>query len=180
MVEKVCIKDIIKAGREQKLLNAVDKFSCQDEEVEKFLKQKALDFDRRNKSRTYLLIDSEAEDEIVIFGYYTLTMKSLPFEFGISKSTIKKIDGFRSDVNSTEAILIGQLGKDYKHNKINGKTILDYILDDVYKAQTIIGGRIVFLECLNIEKIVDFYKQNGFVILQNSSDGNYLQMIRFL
>ena len=86
MVEKICIKDIVATGREQKLLNAFGKFTCQDKDVEKFLKEKALDFDKRNKSRTYLIINAETDDEIVILGYYTITMKNLPFSGTVSKS----------------------------------------------------------------------------------------------
>jgi len=178
MVGKVSLKEIIGTEDEIDFKEAIKCFECQDKDVEKFLKEKAFDFERRNKSRTYLLINPESE-EIEILGYYTLTMKSLPFETGTSKSAIKKIDGFRSDVSSTEAVLIGQIGKDFKHKeKISGKSIIDHAIDDVYKVQKIIGGRVVFLECFDIEKIVKFYKENDFVFLQKS--GEYLQMIRQL
>ena len=120
MVEKIRIKDLISAGREEKLLDAFSRFSCQDKDVEKFLKEKALDFDKRNKSRTYLLIDGDKDEEIIIMGYYTLTLKSLKYNANLSKSKVKKIDGFRSDVIETESVLIGQLGKDYIYrNKIS-------------------------------------------------------------
>ena len=108
-------------------------------------------------------------------------MKSMLFGVGISKSAVKKIDGFRSDVSATEAVLIGQLGKNYNcGHKIDGKTIIDYALDDVYRVQNIIGGRVVFLECGNNEKIVKFYENNGFIFLQNNFKNDYLQMIRYL
>ena len=106
-------------------------------------------------------------------------MKNLPFGAGASKSAVKKIDGFRSDADSTETILIGQLGKDYNlRDKISGTTILCHALDDVYKAQNIVGGRIVFLECSDNDKVAGFYRANGFILLQKS--GDYLQMIRYL
>ena len=179
MVGKVSFKEIIGTEEEIDYLQAIKNFTCQDVEVETFLKTKALDFDQRNKSRTYLLIDGGNDNEIVILGYYTLTMKSLPFGAETSKSAKKKIDGFRSDVDSTEAVLIGQLGKNYNYkDKINGKIIIDYALDDIYRTQNIIGGRITFLECQNSEKVIKFYQENGFVFLQDS--GEYLQMIRYL
>ena len=181
MVEKVSLNEIIGTENEPKVLAAIAEFSCQDAEVESFLKEKAIEFDKRSKSRTYLLADGDDDEKIVIWGYYTLTLKSLKFNTGLSNSKVKKIDGFRSDVAETESILIGQLGKDYLHReKISGFEIIEYALDDIYAAHRIVGSRIVFLECASNEKVIRFYRDNGFAHLQNSEDGKYLQMIRFL
>jgi len=181
MVERISVKEIIKKEVEKDFINAVNNFTCQDDEVENFLKTKAFDFDRRHKSRTYLIVDMTETGEIIILAYYSVTMKSLKFSSGLSNSKIKKIDGFRSDVEETEAVLIGQLGKDYNQkDKINGKKIMEYILETVYIAHDAVGGRIVFLECLNNEKVVKFYQNNGFAFLQKSKDGEYMQMIRYL
>jgi hypothetical protein len=146
------------------------------------LKLKAIDFDRRNKSRSYLLIDSDSytnEDKVVILGYYTITIKNMPFTENVSKSMIKRIDGYSNNVNSAEAILIGQLGKDYNHrNEISGSEIIVYVMDTIYSIHNLAGGRIAFLECDDNEKIIKFYQDNGFIILQKS--GEYVQMIRYL
>ncbi|MCL2157953.1 MAG: hypothetical protein FWH48_00940 [Oscillospiraceae bacterium] len=179
MVEKISLKDIAGSQREQKFIEAAMKFVCQDKDVEKFLREKALDFDKRNKSRTYLLVDSEQDEEIVILGYYTITIKNLPFTYAVSKTMVKKIDGYSNNVNSAESILIGQLGKDYNHKEsISGSLVLDHAVNTVYAVHNLAGCRIVFLECSDNEKIVKFYKDNGFVFLQKS--GEYLQMIRYL
>jgi len=177
--ENIPIRKIIGTNQEIKVIEAINKFNCQDKEVEKFLKEKALEFDRRNKSRTYLIVDVENFEEYKILAYFTLTMKSLKLNPVVSKSKIKKMDGFRSDIKETEAVLIGQLGKnqDYK-NQIDGKTILKTAIEIVYASHNLIGGRIVFLECANHEKVVRFYEENGFAFLQES--GEYLQMIRYL
>ena len=53
-------------------------------------------------------------------------------------------------------------------------------IEVVYASSDLIGGRVVFLECFNNEKIVKFYQDNGFLFLQNSDGGEYLQMIRYL
>ena len=181
MVRKVSIKDFIEKGSEEKIREAVKNFNCQDKEVENYLKQQALEFDRRNKSRTYLLIDGDNDEELIIWGYYTLTLKTLNLNENLSKSKIKKIDGFRSDVKTTEAVLIGQLGKNYDYkDKITGLEIIYSVFDAIYEVQKIVGSRIVFLECQNHEKIINFYANNGFVFLQNSSDDMYIQMIRYL
>jgi hypothetical protein len=152
-----------------------------DKEVEDFLKNKAFDFYKRHKSRTYLIIDAERilEGEVLIYGFYTLTIKTLELNEGLSKNTIKRIDGFSKDVMASEAILLGQLGKNLKyHECIAGQSILEDALDTVYMIHDLAGGRIVFLECEEIPKLVDFYTKSGFVPLQKS--GGYLQMIRYL
>ena len=179
MVRRTSLKEIIGTEDEVEFLKAINKFNCQDKEVEKFLKEKALEFDKRNKSRTYLLFENNNSDDITILAYFTLTMKSLKLNPAVSKSKIKKMDGFRSDIKETEAVLIGQLGKnqDYK-NQIDGKTILKTAIEIVYAVHNLIGGRIVFLECANHEKVVKFYEENDFAFLQES--GEYLQMIRYL
>jgi len=176
---KVSLKEIIGTEDEVDYIQAIENFNCQDKDVEKFLKLKALDFDKRNKSRTYLLIDSEQDEEIIILGYYTITIKNLPFTEVVSKSMIKKIDGYSNNVNSAESILIGQLGKNYNYkDKISGSFLLNHAMNTVYAIHNLAGCRVVFLECSDNEKIVKFYQDNGFVFLQKS--GEYLQMIRHL
>jgi len=130
-----------------------------------------------------LIIDREAyvSDKVILLGYYTITIKTLDFGQNLSKSKIKRIGGFTADITSTEAILIGQLGKDYNHNnEIDGKTLINYAIETVYAIHNLAGRRIVFLECSDNEKIVKFYQDNGFIFLQNSGGSDYLQMIRYL
>ena len=179
MVKRTSFKEIVGTEDELDFLRAIEKFNCQDKEVEKFLKEKSLEFDKRNKSRTYLFFIENSSDDIIILAYFTLTMKSLKLNPAVSNSKRKKIDGFRSDIKETEAILIGQLGKDqYYKTQIDGKIILETALGIVNETYNLVGGRIVFLECMNNTKVVKFYEENGFVFLQES--GEYLQMIRYL
>jgi len=175
------IREILGTGRESNLRSAIQNFSCKDKEVEGFLKNKAFDFDVRHKSRTYLMVDEEQvnNDEPIIYGYFTLTFKTLELDETLSKNTIKKIDGFSKDIRATEAILVGQLGKNHEYqNDIDGQTILDEALDTVNDIHNLAGGRIVFLECDENPKIVDFYSRSGFIPLQKC--GEYLQMIKYL
>jgi len=177
----VPIREILGTNREINLKSAVQNFSCRDKEVEGFLKSKAFEFDVRHKSRTYLMVDEQQinNDEPIIYGFFTLTMKTLELGETLSKSIIKRIDGFSKDVQATEAILIGQLGKNQDfQNEIDGQSILDEALDTVDDIHKLAGGRIVFLECDENPKLVDFYSRNGFIPLQKC--GDYLQMIRYL
>ena len=183
MVKKqnVSIRELTGTNQELIFRTAIEQFSCRDKEVEDFLKNKAFEFDKRHKSRTYLIVGDKDTScgEIIIYGYFTLTMKTLELGKMLSKATIKKIDGFSKDVRATEAILLGQLGKNEKYqNDINGQSLLDEAVDIVYDIRDLAGGRIVFLECDEHPKLIDFYSRNGFEPLQKS--GGYLQMIKYL
>jgi hypothetical protein len=106
-------------------------------------------------------------------------MKTLELDNTLSKTVIKRIDGFSKDIMATEAMLIGQLGKNQNcQDIIDGQTILEFALDVTYMVHELAGGRIVFLECEEKPKLIDFYTHNGFIPLQKSD--KYLQMIRYL
>jgi hypothetical protein len=159
-------------------LDAISRFSCRDKDVESFLKNKALEFERRDKARTYLIYD---DNRGTLLGYFTLSIKALPFAGNISKNTIKSIDGFSKDIRAVGIILIGQFGKDTELAKdIDGGHLLDMCIETVYAAQKIVGGRFVLLECQEINKIVSFYERNGFKPLQYDENEKYLQMVRRL
>ena len=64
------------------------------------------------------------------------------------------------------APLIGQLGKNYTsgYNKlITGDELLKLALDKIKTMQYIVGGKIVYLECEQKSKLIEFYERNGFV-----------------
>jgi hypothetical protein len=163
------------------IASAIKKFTCQDKNVESFLKDKVFDFEQRNFSRTYFLANSSFDiDEPIILAYFTLTVKALPFLPNLSKRKIKEIDGFSKDASSAGSILIGQLGKDENlAQNIEGTEIMRLILGLIYQIYDIAACRVAFLECQPIDKLVDFYKSFGFEPLQSSKNG-LLQMVRFL
>lgn len=88
------LREIIGTEREQAVADAVGRFSCKDKDVEFFLKNKALEFERCDKSRTYLVHDYEAYSggNVSVLAYFTLSLKSLEFRGTLSKNKIKEID----------------------------------------------------------------------------------------
>lgn len=163
------------------IIKKFNTFSCKNNDVENFLKTKAIDFEKRNKSRTYLMIDIDTLD---IMGYYTLSLKSVDFTDSVSKNIIQKIDGFSKSVKSVAVILIGQLGKNsnYAH-QYDGFELLQYAIDTIYDIQDNVGGRICLIETENSPenlKVINFYKSHGFKTLQIDKTDTYLQMFRLL
>lgn len=170
------LSEVAGTSREKTIREVIEGFSCKDKDVEYFLKEKAFDFEKRDKSRTYLVFD-EATAELV--GYFSLSLKSLEFRDTLSRSKIKEIDGFSKDVKGIAIALIGQFGKDEKQEKnVSGNALLRICLDKLYQVQTLIGGRYILIECRDIDKVVDFYQNNGFTYLQLDKSDNYIQMAR--
>jgi len=64
--------------------------------------------------------------------------------------------------------------------EIDGEGLLNLCMETVYKAQEVVGGRFVLLECRWIDKVVSFYTKQGFAPLQRDETDSYLQMVRRL
>jgi hypothetical protein len=166
---------LIDAGYRAAFIKSAAEFTCKDKDVETFLRQKALEHERRNKSRTYLITDGNGS----IIAYYTLAMKILTFASSVSKARIKNLDGFSKDVTATPALLIGQFGKDErKARDIPGSALMEMCLNTAHLIHTLVGGRFTLIECLDIEKVVSFYERHGFSVLQRDPRDKYLQLVR--
>lgn len=149
----------------------LEKFSCiLNKDVDKFLKEKAITFDKQGWSRTHLLYTSY-KGELVLVGYFTLANKNFMVKNNsrISKTLKRRVAAFgqyNEDLKSyiVTAPLIAQLAKNDDYSDlILGDTLLKYACDEVRKAQGIVGGRLVYLECEDKEPLKEFYHSNGFV-----------------
>lgn len=169
------LKDILSDNElgEDAAKSILSSFSCPlNSDVEYFLKHTAIEFCKQGISSTYLIMASYRSTPVLV-GYFTLANKI----FCISKESLPnrtwkqrmaKFGQFDKDINryTISAPLIGQLGKNYtnSYNKlITGDELLKLALDKVREMQYIVGGKIVYLECEQKEKLIDFYSQNGFV-----------------
>ncbi len=164
----VNILDILDDFGEVFLGELLRSFSCPlNLEIEDFLQTKAIDFALKKISMTYLVFNENNQ----LLGYYTLTHKSILIpSVNLSKTSQKKIERFsslESDVQSYQAsaFLIAQLGKNMSiadGMAIKGNELLKCSFDVLRKVQRLIGGGIVFLECEDTPKLINFYLQNNF------------------
>ena len=88
--------------------------------------------------------------------------------------------------------MIGQLSKNFKDGNdtlISGAELLQMAIDKVKQVQYMIGGKFVYLECEDKERLLEFYTTNGFVSFgkrmldkdEININGKYLiQMLRYL
>lgn len=173
---------------EEKAQELISIFMCEkDKDIETFLKEKAVLFEKLGKSRTYFIFD-EDRDEFNILAYFTLAMQVLkvPEELFSGRKT-KFLDGFGSKIRGTKitefpSILIGQIAKnDLYKELISGSEVMKYCLATIFKGQAVLGGRIIMLECKDIEYLIGLYKKFGFMKLERDYETNeLLQMIKVL
>lgn len=56
----------------------ISNFLCaKNEELAYFLKNSAIEFEKLDKSRTYLLVDEEDEQDIPVLGYFSIAVHSI-------------------------------------------------------------------------------------------------------
>lgn len=182
------LEDMLSELGEDMTKNILSSFSCpQNRDVEKFLKEKAILFSQQDYAKTYLVFwrveDSDfgkSRNELV--GYYAIATKSIciPRGTNISYLTSSKwrrlcrIANTRSNSNecSLSAHLIGQLGKNFSDGNnllISGKDLLNLALQKVFEVKKLAGGKVVYVECENKERLLSFYQNNGFEVFGERS-----------
>lgn len=166
------LKDIYSSLGECKTKEILNNYKCElNKDVEYFLKEKAIEFSKQDLSRTYIVM-SQYKDKDVIVGYFAIANKTTNVKkVKLSDTKRKKLLKFaiydkESKSYNVTLPLIGQLGKNYNNNYdklISGDVLLKLACEKIKKAQELMGGRFVFLECEDKSKLVEFYESNGFV-----------------
>lgn len=168
------LSDIIDEKGEDFCREILSFFSCPpNPDVEKFLtKRSAIDFAKQSIAQTFLVYASY-RGKNVLCGYFTIVNKYIVVgSHSVSKTTARRLRKFAmpniSDDNLViMAPLIAQLGKNYMNDYrklITGDELLKMAIDKVSAAQRIIGGKVVYVECEDIDILKKFYEDNGFVI----------------
>lgn len=163
-------EDSTYAVGEKSLTELISEFSCgKNPAVEKFLKENAIDFAKKNQSVTYLVF---AGEEASFVGYFTLAIKPICVNVKKFSNTLKRKIGRVSSANkkaemyTLSAYLLAQLGKnerDGANHKITGKQLLEVAASTIKALQYQVGGMVMFLETENVVRLLQFYEaENGF------------------
>lgn len=157
---------------EGKCKSILSNFYCpKNKDVQDFLKIKAIEFSKQGLAATHLVF-LYINNRLELIGYFALSNKTLSVEkkslSNKLRSRISKFSMYDKDTHKYNlgAILIGQLGKNYRDdlNKyINGEELLQMACDKVKEVQLDIGGKVVYLECEDHYYLKQFYANNGFV-----------------
>ncbi len=157
-----------------------------DNDIETFLKERAITFEKLGKSRTFLIFDEDEED-FKILAYFTLALQVLKIPDNLYNRTIENLDGFNAKIRGeviTElpTILIGQIGKnDTYKDEISGDDLMQYCLNIILEGQSRVGGRIIMLECKDIKVLTDLYEKFGFTkVDKDYEEDELIQYIRIL
>ena len=156
------------------VLTLCQTFNCnKNKDLENFIKDKnkAISFEHRSITKTYLYISPTKE----IVAYFTISLNVLETK-NLSKSTIKKIDGIDKNRTEIACFLIAQLGKSDTCIHLIGRYILMDAIETITEASKIIGGRVVVLDAINHTKVINFYEQNHFVSLETTSNAENVKM----
>ncbi|MDO4265997.1 MAG: GNAT family acetyltransferase [Eubacteriales bacterium] len=181
-------KDCDEIG-EADLHEAISDFSCpRNTDVERFLKNNAIEFTKKSQSVTYLVYSNE---DAALLGYFTIALKPITINGNIVSNSVKrklqrvsKLDEITGTYTSS-AFLIAQIGKNYTrcvNERIQGKHLLGLAWSQLKKLQYSAGGMVVFLEAEDKEALLDFYQENHFqrfnIKRAAGTDGNSHELVQ--
>lgn len=190
----VNIQDMLKAIGEEKLQRLLSDFSSPlNEEVEDFVRDKSIEFARKKLSITYLVIRRTDSGEAVLVGIFTLAHKAVEVtNTNISNTARRKLERYarldkETDKYNVSAFLIAQFGKNSAvpgEWKITGNELMDLTFDILKHVQYYVGGGLVYLDCEEIDKVLEFYQSDynrfkRFGERLESEGKRYLQLLRF-
>lgn len=166
----------------QLIEQAFKEFSCQREtDLENFLIQKAIPYEKTNYGKTHLIIDEgklKNEGKFVVAAYFTIAQNSIDISQLSGKKKRKMLGAYpgRDSLNSIPSYLIGQLGRcgAYSGKELSGQQILDECYHAISIAARVVGGNLLIVECR--ECMYDkFYEKKGFKKLYDelSDEGLY-------
>ena len=192
------LSEMLQELGEDKLKIILSTYLCpHNQDIEYFLSDKAIEFSRQRIAATHLVFTSYKSKPVLI-GYFTLASKHIfiPQKLLKSKTLRKRIAKFGTPQETGYSLgtpLIAQLGKNYTNNYnslITGDELLLLALNKVKQIQSDIGGKFVYLECEDVEKLTEFYSSNGFINFgrrdldqdeKGRIKGTYLiQMLRYI
>lgn len=195
---KISLRKLLTNIGESETEAILSDFSCPlNPDIEYFLLKKAIEFEKQCISATHLIFTSFRSQNVLV-GYYTLSTKAFNVtRAAISKSLSKRINKFATYDNDWKsyilpAPLLAQIGKNFTNNYnslISGDELLAIAVNDVKMIQQIAGGKVLYLECEDKTRLIEFYSRNGFVIFGNRKldrdetniSGEYLvQMLRYI
>ncbi len=186
-IVQTSILEMIEIYGEDKCKSILSSFHCPlNQDVENFLHNKAIAFAKQYLAMTFLVFITYNK-QLLPVGYYTLANKFLSLsDTTISKTIQKKIFKFAqlepySKQYFVPIPLIAQLGKNDKYSElISGEQLLTLACNRVKKAQKIIGGKMVYIECASNPKLHSFYSANGFSEFGQRGGNNVLPLIQMV
>jgi hypothetical protein len=162
MIEQVRLSDLV--GISEGIQPLLDSFTNNglDHDVELFIRQKAITFEKCGLSRTTLVFDGDK-----FAGYFTIAVKQLEIAAGVWNSLSHAKQRAFMPLMSLKRItppvhppshLIAELGRNFAcKSSLSGSDLLRMAEQRIYEAYSLSGGRFLWLETHDIPKVMTFY-----------------------
>lgn len=175
----IMLRDMLEEIGEEKTNDILSDFSCPlDEDIENYMKNKAIGFEKAGISRTYLIY-AIVDNESKFVGIYSLSQKPLFYDRDLSKKDKKIFYGTTYSVSTgvacdplmnkgeryVHSILLGQLSKNYTDGNdryITGDLLINLVFHRIIEWYKLSGGVTVHLDCRDNENLKSFYSKHGF------------------
>lgn len=172
----VPLSKIIDSLPEDELITWLRSFRAyKDSETESFLRDKAIEMEKRELSRTFLAVDSKWE----ILGYVTLGIKCTRIPAGTELSRkMKQMMNIEKRTGIAQSYLLGQLSRSVNSPSGFGKAMVKEAFKELRAANEKVGCRLVRLDCH--DELVPYYNQIGFKYIRVNESNTLNQMVAFL
>ena len=187
--KKISLQSLLKQTKDTEKIkeNVLNTFNGRGKsEVSDFLHNKSIDYEQRSLSSTYLIYNDRSQ----LLGYFTISNKGLiiskeNYEKLLKKQQKKlsfngrKLENGDYIVNS---FLLGQLGKNFNKNileedKIKGVELLTIAYNLLIEIKNLINVKYLWIECEDNKKLLAFYSNFGFKLIENYVSNNGLKVM---
>lgn len=186
---KISLQSLLKQTKDTKKIkeNVLNTFNGRGKsEVSDFLHNRSIDYEQRSLSSTYLIYNDRSQ----LVGYFTISNKGLI----ISKENYEKLlktqqkklsfNGRKLENGDyiVNSFLLGQLGKNFNKNiseedKIKGVELLTIAYNHLIEIKNLINVKYLWIECEDNKKLLDFYSNFGFKLIENYVSNNGLKVM---
>lgn len=186
---KISLQSLLKQTKDTKKIkeNVLNTFNGRGKsEVSDFLHNKSINYEQRSLSSTYLIYNDRSQ----LVGYFTISNKGLI----ISKENYEKLlktqqkklsfNGRKLENGDyiVNSFLLGQLGKNFNKNiseedKIKGVELLTIAYNHLIEIKNLINVKYLWIECEDNKKLLDFYSNFGFKLIENYVSNNGLKVM---
>ena len=146
-------------------------FICGDNGINAFFRHSYFLYEQELLTKTYAFVTDDEECRIVcIFSVSNDSVKAsmLPKRF---RNRMQCNIPNSKRMRSYPAVLIGQMGVDRNFKGLNvGSQVLNYIKDWFTHPANKTGCRFLIVDALNEDKVIEFYRKNGFNLVYDSED----------
>lgn len=174
----------IKETAEKRLLSYLSNFTCsKNQDVQDFLtkRDKCISFEKKNRSRTYLILNEENQ----IIGFFSLALKTLfAQQRSVTGNIRRKISPGKycsfldPDTEYYNVYLIGR-NDSFTSTDLSLEDVLREIYSILGEVQNRVGRSSILVEVDNNEKLIALYKKHGFQYL-DSDQGELSQLLILL